>query len=317
MKKLIQSLKEDIKLLYCYITDWNYYRHYSLSCKNNTQDRRLARIMLVMHALEKGLSFTASQKKQTFGQDKAASLTRQVSSCIKQYGMNDVCIVAINVLSEYLKDQRSTRDVKVRAEINELLAHNKDIIESGIAGTKIVEEPPVFDTGLIESFYATRFSVRNFSNAPVTEQEIENARRIASYTPTACNRQTSRIHIIRNTSVIHQLMDNQLGGQNWCDNANILFIITANQSYFGGNYERYQALIDGGLYAMNFVMGLHLGHIASCFKMYVRDPALEREFKKIAQIPYNELPVVCILAGHYKKDGLVCSPKSHRFNFDK
>lgn len=75
-------------------------------------------------------------------------------------------------------------------------------------------------------------------------------------------------------------------------------------------------MIDGGLYAMNFVMGLHLNHIASCFKMFIRTPRREKEFKKIAKIPQCEMPVVLILGGHYKS-GIVTSPKSERFTFDE
>lgn len=141
-------------------------------------------------------------------------------------------------------------------------------------------------------------------------------RRIASYTPSACNRQASRIHVFRDKNVIRKLLDNQLGTQGWCDNASVLICVTVNCNYFGGNYERYQALIDGGLYAMNFVMGLHLNHIASCFKMFIRTPRREKEFKKIAKIPQCEMPVVLILGGHYKS-GIVTSPKSERFTFDE
>lgn len=81
-----------------------------------------------------------------------------------------------------------------------------------------------------------------------------------------------------------------------------------------GGYERHQALIDGGLYAMNFVWGLHLNHIATCFKMFVRESKREKEFKKIANIPENEIPIVLIMAGHYKAEAVV-SPKSVRRDF--
>lgn len=83
---------------------------------------------------------------------------------------------------------------------------------------------------------------------------------------------------------------------------------------FRGGYERYQGLIDGGLYAMNLVWGLHLNHIATCFKMFVREPKREKTFKRIAKIPENEIPIVLVLAGHYKSSPVV-SPKSVRIDF--
>ena len=172
---------------------------------------------------------------------------------------------------------------------------------SRIGGTKKVSEPSCFDKKIIEEFYASRVSVREYSDDPVTDDEIRAA---------------SRIHVFRDKNVIRKLLDNQLGSQGWCDNASVLICVTVNCNYFGGNYERYQALIDGGLYAMNFVMGLHLNHIASCFKMFIRTPRREKEFKKIAKIPQCEMPVVLILGGHYKS-GIVTSPKSERFTFDE
>ena len=52
---------------------------------------------------------------------------------------------------------------------------------------------------------------------------------------------------------------------------------------------------------MNFVYGLHLNHVATCFKMFVREPKREKDFKKLA---------------HYK-DAQVVSPKSVRINFEE
>lgn len=79
------------------------------------------------------------------------------------------------------------------------------------------------------------------------------------------------------------------------------------------SYKKYQPLIDGGLYAMNFDMGLHLNNIGFCFKMFVREPKIEKEFKQLTQIPKSEIPIVLILAGHYPKHSIK-SPKSVRIN---
>ena len=129
---------------------------------------------------------------------------------------------------------------------------------------------------------------------------------------TTINRRRSLFNCdINDRNIIKKLIDNQLGSQGWCDNATGLLVITSNQTYFGGTYERHEALIDGGLYAMNIVWGLHLLRIGSCFKMFVREPEREKRFKKIAGIPYNEIPVVLILCGHYKNVG-VLEPKSVR-----
>lgn len=117
---------------------------------------------------------------------------------------------------------------------------------------------------------------------------------------------------MRKPEQIKKILDNQLGDQGWASGANTLFVITSNLSRFGGTYEHSQALIDGGLFAMNFDWGLHLQHIVSCFKMYVRESKRQKEFLRISEINPNEVPIVLILAGHYK-DTTVYGPVSHRF----
>ena len=108
-------------------------------------------------------------------------------------------------------------------------------------------------------------------------------------------------------------MDNQLGDQGWANKAPVLFVVTSDLSRFGGTYEHSQALIDGGLFAMNFVWGLHLYHIASCFKMFIREYRRQVEFQKTCGIPENETPIVLILGGYYKDEDILC-PMSHRFD---
>lgn len=286
---------------------------YNLSFPWKSKDKLSAQIMLLMHALEKGMSFTDSARE--FGKDKAVSLARLIDKYLDKYKIDDTCVVAINVLHEYLKNINSTKDSKSRELINKVLAKHSEVVKDGFAGTKTVCEPPVFDKISIEQFFSTRSSVRNYSDVPVSDEEIKSALHIASYTPSACNRQTSRVHVFRDRDKMKEIIDNQLGNQNWCDNATILFLVTVNISYFGGVYERHQGLIDGGLYSMNFVHGLHLNHVASCFKMFVRGVKIEREFRKITRIPENEIPIVLILAGHYKTSP-VTSPMSVRVPFD-
>ena len=46
-----------------------------------------------------------------------------------------------------------------------------------------------------------------------------------------------------------------------------MFVITGNASGFKYIHESKQVFIDGGMYAQNFLMGLHLSKVGCCFKM--------------------------------------------------
>ena len=255
------------------------------------------------------MSFT--QSARVFGEEKALHIVKNVRTYLRDYRPDNVIALAVNVLNEYLANPYSTRDEKSRKTISALIEENKQLLGQFTAGTKTVSKPHDFDEAVIRDFFFSRNSVREFSEEPVTDEEIKKVMDFASCTPTACNRQTSRVHVYRDRSQMNALIENQLGYQNWCQNATTIFVITSNVSYLNSSYEHLQALVDGGLYAMNFEWGLHLHQIAACYKMYVRLPETDKEFHKISGIPENEWPVVLILAGHYKDEPIV-SPKSVR-----
>lgn len=311
LQNILNKISKGWQLAYCFYSDYRFYKRHNLGANISDEDHLSARIMLVMHQLEKGMSFTNS--KREFGGEKARLLVMMVRKCISTYGMNEACKIAINILHEYIKRDNATHNADILKMINSLCEDYRDMVSDGYAGVKLVSGPPVFDKALIKEFFNSRSSVREYSDLPVTESEFKEALSFASCTPSACNRQASRVHFFNAKDMIKRLIDNQLGNQGWCDNASACFVVTVNESYFGGGYERHEAFIDGGLYAMNFVYGLHLNHVATCFKMFVREPKREKEFKKLANIPENEIPIILILAGHYK-DTQVVSPKSVRMN---
>lgn len=309
VKRYLFLQMKKIELFNYFWYDYKYYISTNFLTAPKQKDTLAARIMLIVHQLEKGMSMTSNPR--IFGGCKSVTLVALLREYEKDNDYDEVYVLATNVLYEYSKNQWSTRDELERATIINFLEKHRNIINEGYAGTKKVSEPPVFNDSLIKEFFETRFSVRDFSKIPVSEDEITKAIEFAQVTPSACNRQTSRVHYYNDPAVVRAIIDNQLGDQGWCQNATGIVVITSNQSYFGHAYERYESLIDGGLYAMNLVYGLHLQHIATCFKMYVREPRRDILFKQITNIPHNEIPVVTILTGHYK-DKHVTEPKSVR-----
>lgn len=314
LRNILNRISKGWQLAYYFYSDYRFYKKHYLGANILDEDHLSAHIMLVMHQLEKGMSFTNHQRE--FGGEKAKCLVLMVRKCISTYGVNEVCKIAINVLHEYMKRDNATHNADIQKMINSLCEDYRRLISDGYAGVKLISEPPVFNKTLIKEFFNSRSSVREYSDFPVTEREFKEALSFASCTPSACNRQASRVHFFCTKNMIKKLIENQLGNQGWCDNASACFVVTVNESYFGGGYERHEAFIDGGLYAMNFVYGLHLNHVATCFKMFVREPKREKDFKKLANIPENEIPIILILAGHYK-DAEVVSPKSVRINFEE
>ena len=271
-------------------------------------ERTLTRILLLSHALEKGQMFTV--KKDNWGKEKSIALCKYLNAYLIHNELNDICVNAINILRSFADDKTASKCAL--KDILTLYGTYREKLFFHDAGCIDLFEPKEFDKEAIRYFFESRHSIRDFSEEPITRDEIKACLKFASVTPTACNRQTSQVYAVRNKDLMKQILDNQKGDQGWCMNADTLFIITSNQTRFSSEMERYQSLIDGGLYAMNFDWALHYNHIASCFKMFVRLPELEIKVKNLCGIPDNEVPVVIIMAGHYKTEtvkGLV----SHRF----
>lgn len=312
-RKLFRKALDKSECKNNFIYDFNTYFANCLD-GNNGKDQILSHVMLSVHQLEKGMSFTKSAR--IFGEEKALSIVKNLRSFTKKYGNHQIVSLATNVLATYLSNPNSTKNEQSRNIIASYIEENKVMLGQYTIGTKVVKEPPAFDEQKINEFFFSRNSVREFSDEPITDKEIMKVMEFASCTPTACNRQTSRVHVYRDKALMNKLIENQLGNQNWCDNATAIFVITSNVSCFNSSYEHVQAFVDGGLYAMNFEWGLHLYHIASCYKMYVRLAEVDKEFHEISGIPDNEFPIILILAGHYKKEPII-SPKSARLPIEK
>lgn len=305
MKMIVGRVKAFLKDIHfrnqmrrVYSSDSRYqFQHLRGLCRDS-KDKSDADIMLVMHALEKGMSFPV--KKEGFGKEKSSALVDMLNKHITLYGIDRQVIVATNILNGYIQDPYSVRDVAVREKIKQYLVSNKAILGDEIGGVKMVSMPsdnPGFDA--IKKFYESRTSVREYSEEPLSKDEINKAIELAMTTPSACNRQASRVYVVQDKKKIVEVMENQLGDQGWCNRANTLFVVTSVSTYFGGLYERKEPYIDGGMFAMNLVMGLHVQNIASCFKMYIRHPDIDKTIRNILSIPENEIPIILILAGHY------------------
>lgn len=311
MKKFVRRCIDFLQIARYYWADYRQCICYSRTTGRDSEAKSIAEIMLLMHALEKGMSF--SEKKTEFGGEKARVLVRILQKHIETYGLSDRVCVALSILNAYLADPHSTSQPQIRSEIFALIERYSSKIDFSCGGAKRIGMPD-FDLSYdqLVAFFDSRVSVRDYADAPITDSEIECAKRIAMTTPSACNRQASRVYAIRDKKMMAQLFALQGGDQGWCQHAAAVFIVTTDLLFFGGYYERNQAYIDGGLFAMNFTLGLHAQKIASCYKMYLRDPRMDSAIKRLCGIQDSEIPIVLILAGHYLP--LAQSPVSHKYS---
>ena len=274
-----------------------------------TKQQRQAKLLLNLHALEKGLSFP--DPREGWGYQKAFLLSKYTHKYITDCGIDDLARLSVGVLDAFINDPLTGK--------SETLIHNVELLKQIgiekkdlIGGVKFVQKDLInFNFQELYNVASLRSSVRHYSEKDITSQEIENAVKYAQTAPSVCNRQACKIHVFSDN--FNDILDVQLGNKGWAHKANKLFVVTADLNFFGSVYERNQPYIDGGMFAMQFVMGMHVQKIATCCKMYIRKPDLDKKFYIVTDIPKNEIPIMLILAGNYS-DEIIKVPHSYRFS---
>jgi len=148
-------------------------------------------------------------------------------------------------------------------------------------------------------FLQTRHSTRQFSHAPIDPEQIAAAVSLAQRAPSVCNRQAGRVHIFNETEKARAVLAHQVGNGGFGHQVPAVAVVTTDLRCFSGAKERNQSFIDGGLFAMCFLLGLHAQGLAACplnWSVYWnRDQALRRT----AGIPDHENIIMLVAFGHY------------------
>lgn len=156
-----------------------------------------------------------------------------------------------------------------------------------------------------EEVCRSRASVRTFDPERVPDREmILEAIAIASRAPSVCNRQTARAHVFTG-ALVQKLLKFQNGNRGFGHRVPLLFVVTSDLRLFTGVDERYQAWIDGGMFAMLLLLALHsqgLGAVALNWSVKNRSDLGLRE---AGDIPDYERIIMLIACGYPEEGALV------------
>lgn len=154
--------------------------------------------------------------------------------------------------------------------------------------------------GSYDQFVACRHSVRQYTQEPVDKSLLEEAVNIASRTPSVCNRQAFKVRFYTNKKKVDQLLAHQNGNLAFRKEIPVVAVISVDLGCFEGVGERNQPYIDGGLFAMSLVNGLHYVGLGTCFPNWSVRHKVDREFKKVAHVPENEVIITLISIGNVR-----------------
>lgn len=316
-KKSLSYLKKRLftyaKIFNDYLHDYIRFTKFSASISSETQQNQIASIIKDYHAIEKGLALP--QPKIGFGQDKILKLIDKLELYKKQYGNDIFTEISLSTLKEYLEfDKENNQQANpVIALIENLLNDDDDDSPRKLGGTLTVTKKELDDSINIDfsKFFRSRHSVRDFSQVPVNRDTLYRVIENALYTPSVCNRQAWKVFLVddSNPTLKQQLLNIQNGNTGFGSTIHTLLVVTGKLGSFF-EYERNQVYIDGGMFAMSIILGLHAEGLGACCLNTSFTASRERLFKKIMNTDEDIVPIMFIGVGNLKESFKVAA--SHR-----
>lgn len=263
-------------------------------CVNEQQYE--AYITKLYHSIEKGLAYENYRKG--FGEKNIEDLLSAMEKYSDKYDVSRFFYkTALSTLWAYVKknEEHGLENQELKNRLSNLKGEANDV-------GGVIEFTPVdfsskdFD---FEDFLKSRHSIRDFSEESVNVSVLQQAIRMAQYTPSACNRQCWRTRIICNKNLISDVLANQNGNRGFGEKINSLLVVTADLRYFSKNREHFQAFIDGGMYAMNLLHCLHHQGVATVPLSASLTESQDKAVRKLLKLDDAEILILFIGVGQY------------------
>ncbi len=178
-------------------------------------------------------------------------------------------------------------------------------------GSKVVWKKDILENVNFnfEDFFNNRYSIRNFSTESIPFELIQKCFKIAEKTPSACNRQSWRIYVVRDKKKKKQILEWQGGNRGFSDEIDTVIVVCSDINMYFIN-ERHQPYVDGALYGMSLILAFHskgLGTIPLTLGMLNNKMNLLHSY---LDIPKNHIPILMIGVGQLEESfEVACSSR--------
>lgn len=286
-----------VRLAWLYINDFREYVSYSSTFIPPEKNKEMleARIIAHYHIIEKGLSLRDT--RIGFGNEIIHTLLDLLESYIREFQCDNSFIYdcAVSALLKYVEfNEANMYPVEdIHRRLSKLTYNHCASGTISLSKAELLERAG----GDFETFCYSRHSVRNFDDKEVSKEDLMKAIELAQTAPSVCNRQTSRVYVISSKSAVKEVLQLQGGSRGFEDFVDKVIVITSNLHAFQGNQERNQSFIDGGLYAMNLLYGLHYVGIGACPLIWCSAKECDRCMRRLLGIPKNERIIMLIATG--------------------
>lgn len=253
-----------------------------------------------VHAIEKGMSIGAV--RPGFGKPKVMELLTHLQRYYDVGGRKEFVDESCSILNQYINFNKSLgADM---SDIEKTLNHFCEVNMirlTEFGGIREVDKDEVLNTLKqdFSSFSQSRFAVRDYGKSPIKCEQLKKALKLAERTPSACNRQSWKIHIYSSKDSRLKMFEQQGGSRGFYQDMQYAILVCGDMNYYRF-YELSQVYVDGGLYAMNLMYALHYYGAATIpLTMSTRISKI-KTVKKEMKLSKSEMPVLLIGVGSYK-----------------
>ena len=256
--------------------------------------QKRALVMLDAHKIEKGLAMPEPRKG--FGKEVIARLRANVNDYECRHGKKDAMVTAARlVLAEY-DDFNREGGHPIGTHANKI---SHSLHGRGPAGTELLSREDLFpcSTEAAIAFLKSRRSARQYNGRSLSEAEITTAIALAQCAPSVCNRQAARAYVSNDAAAMRDMLRLQNGNRGFGEQLGAVFLVVSDLRVFENLGERNQGWIDGGIFAMSLVLGLHAQGIGSCMLNWSVNAAQDKIARRLLKIPQHEAIITMIGAG--------------------
>lgn len=290
--RLFVERVQELRLATRYLASGNRYQN-ARKLKTDLQIR--------VHSIEKGMSI--GRLKEGFGNKKACDIVDDLRGYVSIGGERQFVVESCSVLQQYVKFKeeigQNADDVKTKLDGLMNDCRIKSLELGGIYRLRY-EDVRRKANGNLEEVMASRYAVRDFGTTPIDMGMLRKALKMAEKSPSACNRQSWRVHVYTKDNAL-KMFNLQGGGKSFASEMQAAILVCADlTSYYLS--ELNLPYVDGGLYGMNLMLALHHCGLA-CIPMTMGLTAgYLKMIKREMGVPENEVPVLLIGVGSYKDE---------------
>lgn len=298
IKEAFLQLKNRWQLAGAYRYDKDLYKTHSGLLDQQRKGVIEAEIIKAYHRIEKGLALPAP--RPGFGVDAVERVLTYTQLFLRAYGPNITTRRAMNTLHEYVAfNQSKNHNTDWLLPRLSALASASAVNDSA-GGTLLVTRENIIRATSIDfaEFVKQRFSIRQFSNEPVSDSAIRHAVELAKKSPSVCNRESGCVYVATSAAQKQALLALQNGNRGFGEQADRVLVITSRLDAFLTVGERYQCWIDGGLFAMSLIYALHAQGIGSCCLNWSVEPEADQAIRKVHGIPADHAIIMLLAIGN-------------------